>query len=59
MLDQNAGTVWLDMDAKTAVTTGKVEALRALLGEDPSRADGLIRWGDEGLHPNTSASLCL
>ena len=34
------------MDAKTAVREGNAAALHLLLAEDASRADQLIRWGD-------------
>ena len=42
------------MDVKTAIETADSEALRRLLGEDLSRADQLIRWGDPNIcltHP--------
>src|SRR5713101_582434 len=35
-----------DMDVKAAIRNGDADALRRLLGEDPSRANGLIRWGN-------------
>jgi hypothetical protein len=34
------------MDVKTAIRHGDAAALRLLLSEDASRADALIRWGD-------------
>jgi hypothetical protein len=34
------------MDIKTAIRQGDSAALRLLLGEDASRANALIRWGD-------------
>jgi len=34
-----------DMDMKTAIQTGDAAALRRLLTEDASRANGLIDWG--------------
>ncbi len=34
------------MDVKTAIRQGDAAALRLLLAEDASRADELIRWGD-------------
>jgi uncharacterized protein len=34
------------MDVKTAIRQGDAAALRSLLAEDASRADALIRWGD-------------
>ena len=36
------------MDVKTAIQHGDAGALRSLLADDPSRADALIRWGDNG-----------
>jgi hypothetical protein len=36
------------MDVKKAIETGDAAALRALLAEDPSRANQLIEWGDKG-----------
>lgn len=35
-----------DMDVKTAIRNGDAEALRSLLTEDASRANALIRWGE-------------
>jgi hypothetical protein len=35
------------MDAKTAIRNGNADALRRLLREDPSKANELIRWGDD------------
>ena len=34
------------MDVKTAIQSGDAEALRAFLAADPSRANELIRWGE-------------
>jgi len=34
------------VDVKTAIRTGDVELLRALLTENPARANELIRWGN-------------
>jgi hypothetical protein len=37
-----------DMDTKTAIQIGDAEALVRLLGEDASRANALVRWGENG-----------
>ena len=42
------------MDVKTAIRTGDADALRGLLAEDPSLANVLIRWGNNG-HLSTHA----
>ena len=34
------------MEVKTAIRNGDADALRSLLTEDPSRANELVRWGD-------------
>lgn len=42
------------MDVKTAIRNGNAAALRRLLSEEPSRANELIRWGDDKIcltHP--------
>ena len=42
------------MDVKTAIRNGNADALRRLLSEEPSRANELIRWGDDNIcltHP--------
>jgi hypothetical protein len=44
----------VSMDVKAAIRNGNADALRRLLREQPSRANELIRWGDEKIcftHP--------
>jgi hypothetical protein len=43
-----------DMDMKTAIQTGDAAAVRRLVTEDASRANGLIHWGENAyvhMHP--------
>jgi ankyrin repeat protein len=47
------------MDVKTAIQTGDAAALRALLAEDPARANQLIEWGRNGeIHTHPLHYVC-